>query len=122
MVISHHHFWEENKRRKHMNNYNDGQNLLIQVVNVVDVFGQPAVLTVVPFWSTSDATVFNPVAAADGLSATGVALKTGTVTITATTTDQGSASVTLPVGAGQAVSFQLQVSIVPVATALNPIA
>ncbi len=93
-------------------NTTDGTKLDIAIVNIVDSAGQPTVLKSVPVWTSSDPTILNPVAAADGMSADGVALKTGTVTITASA-DGVSASIAITVAAGGAVSFQLTVTVVP---------
>jgi hypothetical protein len=49
------------------------------IINIVPADG---IFTAPPTWVSSDATVFSPTVAADGLSCTGKALKGGTVTIT----------------------------------------
>jgi hypothetical protein len=93
------------------NLFSDGNALLITITNIVDAQGQPATLTAKPTWATSDPTILNPTPAADGLSATGTALKTGAVTITVTSGTLPPVSVVITIGAGQAVSFQLSVAL-----------
>lgn len=94
------------------NTFADGSPLLLLITNVVDQFGNPAVLPVTPVWTSSDATILSPSVATDGLSATGTALASGTVTITATAGSITS-SVAITVTAGQAVNFQITVSVAP---------
>ena len=47
-----------------MNQFAEGSNLLIQITNVVDAGGNPTVLTGVPVWTSSDASILalNPAA------------------------------------------------------------
>lgn len=94
------------------NQFADGTNLLITVVDVVDAGGNPTTLSTPPTWTTSDPTVLVLTPASDGLSATGTVLKTGTVTVTATSGSL-TASVAITGISGQAVSFQLSVVAVP---------
>lgn len=101
------------RRKKHMNTFPILTALLIAITNIVDADGQPTTLVVTPVWTSSDATILSPVPAADGLSATGTALKDGTVTVTATS-GAISATAQITVTSGTAVSFQLSVSVVPV--------
>jgi hypothetical protein len=96
--------------------FTDGSNLLLTITNILDSNGQPTTLTTVPVWTSSDATILAPTAAADGLSATGTCLKSGTVTITATAgpgDNNVSASVAITVTAGTVVSFQIDVVLAP---------
>ena len=96
-----------------MAGFTQGNALLIQIVDAVDAVGAPTTTFPAPIvWSTSDATVLAVTASADGLSATGTLLTDGTVTITATS-GAISASTVINGVAGQAVSFQLAVSLAP---------
>ena len=87
--------------------------LLFQIENVIDAEGDQAQLASPIQWNTSDSTILNPTPATDGLSATGTALKTGTVTITATDANGVTSSVAITVTSGQAVSFSITVSLAP---------
>jgi hypothetical protein len=97
------------------NNYAVGSALLVQITNVVDAGGNPAQLTAPIAWSTSDSTILNLTPAADGMSATGSAQKTGTVTVTVTANGI-TESTSIDVIGGAPVSFQLSVSLVTPAT------
>lgn len=103
--------------------FTQGNNLLIQVVDAVDSNGQPTTTFPAPIvWTTSDATILPVTASTDGLSATGTLLQDGSVTVTATS-GAISASTVINGVAGQAVSFQLAVSLAPtpVAPPVTPV-
>jgi hypothetical protein len=65
-------------------------------------------------YSTSDSTILVLTPASDGMSATGVALKTGSVVITVVG-DGVTETTTVDVVAGAVVSFQINVALAPAA-------
>jgi hypothetical protein len=96
------------------NNFAVNSDLLVALTNVVDAAGNPATFQNPPVYSTSDSTILTLTAAADGMSATGVAQKTGSVVITVVG-DSVTETTTVDVVAGAVVSFQINVALAPVA-------
>jgi hypothetical protein len=94
------------------NNFAVNSNLLVTVTNVLDAAGDPATFQNPPAYSTSDSTILVLTAAAEGMSATGVALKTGSVVITVVG-DTVTETATVDVVAGAVVSFQINVALAP---------
>lgn len=94
------------------NNFADGSSLLVTLTNIVDAAGNPTTFQNPPVYSTSDSTILTLSAAADGLSATGVAQKAGNVTITVLG-DGVTETTTVDVVAGTVVSFQINVALAP---------
>lgn len=74
------------------------------ISNIVDAAGNPTTFKSPPVWSSSDTSIFAPVAAADGLTAQGTVLKLGTVTITVVG-DGVTETVTLNTAAGVVAGF-----------------
>jgi len=94
------------------NNFAVNNDLLVTLTNVVDAAGNPASFQNPPSYSTSDSTILGLTAASDGMSATGVALKTGSVVITVVG-DGVTETTTVDVIAGAVVSFQINVALAP---------
>ena len=101
-------------RKKKMagNNFAINSDLLVTLTNVVDASGNPATFQNPPVYSTSDSTILTLTAASDGMSATGVAQKTGSVVITVVG-DGVAETTTVDVVAGTVVSFQINVALAP---------
>ena len=94
------------------NNFPVSSNLLVTLTSIVDASGNPATFHNPPTYSTSDPTILTLVAAADGLTATGVAQKTGSVVITVVG-DGVTGTASVDVVAGTVVSFQINVALAP---------
>lgn len=92
--------------------FTDQAAIIGTITNIVDASGAAATFKAPPVWSSSDTTIFNPVAAADGLSCTGQMLKTGTVTVTVVG-DGITETAVLTGVAGSVVSFQLNFAPAP---------
>ena len=95
------------------NNFAVLSNLLVTLSNIVDQNGNPATFKAPPVWATSDPAILSLSPAADGLSATGVAQKTGSVVISVIG-DGMTETVSIDVTAGAVVSFQINVALAPV--------
>jgi len=98
------------------NNFAVNSDLLVTLIQVVDAAGNPASFQNPPVYSTSDSTILVLTPASDGMSATGVALKTGSVVITVVG-DGVTETTTVDVVAGAVVSFQINVALAPAAPA-----
>jgi hypothetical protein len=94
------------------NNFAVNSDLLVTLTNVLDAAGNPATFQNPPVYSTSDSTILVLTAASDGMSATGVAQKTGSVVITVVG-DGVTETTTVDVVAGAVVSFQITVALAP---------
>ena len=94
------------------NNFAVGSDLLVTLVNILDAAGNPASFQSPPTYATDDPTILVLTPAADGLSATGVALKTGNVVITVVG-DGVTETTTVDVIASAVVSFQINVALAP---------
>jgi hypothetical protein len=101
------------------NNFAVNNDLLVTLTAVVDAAGNPASFENPPVYSTSDSSALVLTAAADGMSATGVALKTGSVVITIVG-DTVTETTTVDVVAGAVVSFQISVALAPALVAPAP--
>ena len=88
--------------------FQDGNTVRVRITNIKDSAGNPAQFNAPPTYSSSDASIYNPIAAPDGLSASGVVLKTGPVVVTVTG-DGVVRTIAFDVVAGQVVSFDLVV-------------
>jgi hypothetical protein len=95
------------------NNFAVNADLLVTLTNVVDAAGNPASFQNPPVYTTSDSTILPLTSASDGMSATGVALKTGSVVITVVG-DGVTETASVDVVAGAVVSFQINVALAPV--------
>ena len=92
-----------------------GNALLLTIIDAVDASGNPSAnFPATPVWTSSDPTILAPVAATDGMSATGTLLKDGPVTITVTSGSVTESTVVNGV-AGQVVSFAIAVALAPAA-------
>ena len=94
------------------NNFAVNSDLLVTLTNVVDASGNPTTFQNPPVYSTSDSSILALTAASDGMSATGVAQKTGNVVITVVG-DGVTETTTVDVVAGTVVSFQINVALAP---------
>lgn len=86
--------------------FQDGSTLRIRITNVKDAAGNPAQFSAPPTYTSSDTSIYNPTASPDGLSATGIAQKNGSVVVTVTG-DGVTRTIAFDVVAGQVVSFDL---------------
>ena len=96
------------------NNFAVLSNLLVTLSNIVDQNGNPAIFPAPPVYSTSNSAILTLSPAADGLSATGVVQQTGSVVITVVGGGV-TETVSIDVTAGAVVSFQINVTLAPVA-------
>jgi hypothetical protein len=94
------------------NNFAVNSDLLVTLTSVLDAAGNPATFQNPPVYSTSDSAILALTAASDGMSATGVAEKTGSVVITVVG-DGVTETTTVDVVAGAVVSFQINVALAP---------
>jgi hypothetical protein len=94
------------------NNFAINNDLLVTLTNVVDASGNPTTFQNPPVYSTSDSTILTLTPASDGMSATGVAQKTGSVVITVVG-DGVTETTAVDVVAGTVVSFQINVALAP---------
>lgn len=105
------------RKKEHMaqNTFTDGTNLLFTIGHVEDNLGNPDSFQAPPVWSVDNTTLLPSVtAAADGMTATGSLVQSGTGTVVVTAVgDSVTETVTLNVIAGSVASFTVTVTAVP---------